>query len=149
MGKALQLATLLLALLLLTAQINNPSNTISSGATPIVGSFRAAGATTTQSGTLLTTGAATAQYHIDAAAYCDTTAATATVTLVITYTDPSNTAQTFAPAAATCTTLNGSSFATVTGTLRAKNATAITYSATPANAANFDFSAVLTQETSN
>jgi hypothetical protein len=146
MKAILQLATLLLVLLLLTAQINNPSNTLSSGATPIVGSVRAAGATTTQSGTLATIGASTAQYHIDAAVYCDTTVATATVTLVITYTDPSNTVQTFSPAAATCTTLNGSSYATVTGTI---HATTITYSATPANAANFDFSAVLTQETSN
>ena len=99
--------------------------------------------------TIVTVGAASASYLISANVFCKTAVATATVTLSIGYTDPSNTAQTVTPTAAACTTLGAASFAQINAPIRAKNGTNITYTTTAANSPNYDVSVQAYQQSTN
>jgi hypothetical protein len=119
--------------------------------TPIIVGVASLSAQTAGIGTttLLTTGSATAFYRVTFAANCDATAAAATVSVTVGWTDPSSTAQTNTSTAATCTSLGSGSMTNGLVQFRAKNATAITYSTAIANSPNYDVSVVVEQMTSN
>jgi hypothetical protein len=99
--------------------------------------------------TIITTGGVTVQYLITGSVYCDTSSAAATVSLSVSYTDPSSTVQTISGGTATCTTLGASSLATINSVIVAKNATNITYTTVIANSPTYDVRVEVTQISTN
>jgi hypothetical protein len=135
---------------LLTAQKIPTTALIPSGSSVQVGVVRqvaqTASITTT---TIFTVGANTAPFEILGSVYCNTAVSTATVALVITYTDPSSTVQTIAPTAAACTTLGAASLANINAAVTAKNGTLIRYSTTVVSTPNYDVRVQVKQEGTN
>lgn len=100
--------------------------------------------------TLLTTGSATALYRVDVSADCTTSTSLATVSVTITYTDPSGTVQTSSiGSAAVCTTLGSASIMNFTTPFAAKNATNIQYNVTTANTPSYQARVAIFQESTN
>lgn len=100
--------------------------------------------------TLVTAPSANSLFEIGGALTCDTSVATATATLTISWTDTSNTAQSVVTSAAVCTTLGVSSFQSVDGKrINVKGGTNISYAVAIANAPNYDVRVEATQITAN
>lgn len=95
--------------------------------------------------TMLTVGSANAVYLFRGTVPCDSSSASATATLNLKYTDPSNTRETVS-ATATCTTLGSGSVAYLDNIIRALAGTTITYGVTIANTPTYDVSARLVQQ---
>jgi hypothetical protein len=104
------------------------------------------GATTAT--TLATTGNPSL-WQVSANVTCDTAVSAATVTLSITYTDPSGTTQTITPTAAACTTLGAASVASVTQSINVAATSNIQVAAAIAGSPVYDIAAVATQLTNN
>lgn len=101
------------------------------------------GRTTAIGSTTLLTPVNAGGYDFTAALSCDSSNASATVTVTVGWTDPSSTAQSVTSSTATCTTLGSSSYVQFRQAMNVKSGTAITYSTTIANTPTYTLRAKL------
>lgn len=91
---------------------------------------------------------ATSLYQISADVVCDSAVSAATVTMTVTWSDPSTTVQTQAVTAA-CTTLGTASYAQITQTINARTGTNITVATSIVGSPTYDVAATANQLTPN
>lgn len=93
--------------------------------------------------TTMLTVPANGAYRFTAPVYCDGSSAAATVTVTLSWTDPSNTSQTLTSTAAACTTLGGSSFVDFSKNIQTKSGTTVGFNTSIVNTPTYDIRVML------